>query len=282
MLAGEWRDRFGRSRRACSIPSTLTCHSHQNVGVSAVPQHQWGALVGHTKSLSGSDRRAPAAGAAPSCAGTEVSFEGLIEELRERVPPAFPLMELVTPQHHEMACGDDNDHIIRTSNSTAAMMDGGDPVKGKFGKGHRIEARAEFPPGCLKLSRAVRIAGKKEGSSSGGQSRKLGENGNSQSGALSATPQNDVGTLLSSAGHGVSMFADGNMAPGSSIINNRVASITVALNEAASSTSSPSAAMVAAAKAQERALPLLQVCAVQVIPSGQPRIGRGTMGVGVR
>lgn len=283
MLAGEWRDRFGRTRRACPKPSSVTCHGHQNAGAPAGSQHRAASFGGYARSLAGSDKRCPAAaGAASSCAGTDTSFEGLVEELRKRLPRTFPLMELVTAQHIQMVYGDDNDNGIPNSSSAVAMTGGGVPMDSKRGRGYRIEAREEFPPGCLRLRRAVGIAGQKEGSLSEARSRKLGENGNNQSGVLPATAENDaVGPLLSSAGHGILLFADGNSTRVSNSTN-RVASITTALSESASSANSPSAAMVAAAKAQERALPLLQVCAVQVTPGGQPRISKGAMGVGVR
>lgn len=272
LLAGEWRDRFGRHRRAC--------HSDK-------PQH---AAVSSSVVADLSMASIPCSS---SCAGTEVSFEGLIEELRKRLPnSSSSLLEMVAAQHsiaesaleeaNSMAEGAGNPDfkIARgesdadvdiepagggrhchdaSDNNNNATWNLGDEIIGQNcpsplrrgltrGCSTITQQQRGLPRGCLQLRPMVepfRASPSRQALSAGFGSR-----------LRQAVGSNPSSLQLGSFPHGGS---------NSSKYDIPAAAATAIREENVS----PSAAMVAAAKAQERALPLLQVCAVKLVePAG--------------
>lgn len=147
----------------------------------------------------------------------------------------------------------------------------------------------DLPAGCLRLRRPVRIAGPLAQSPGCLQytesSGRFGNNGNSKnSGSVVNFPRNAVQQHPSFSTNfvrpEVSFISDGNLFISDNVAKQfaRIATSStndVVLANSNSTGCSPSAEMVAAAKAQERALPILQVYAVQVVePRAPPRIGR--------
>lgn len=285
-LAGEWRDRLGRHRRARPTES-------ENKNAPAVATST--ADMSMVSSFPSSS----------SCAGTEVSFEGLVDELRERLPQASLLAEFVATQQQRgyTMCPEAEVVMTRTTTTTgrphalaSRKRGGGDRGGGKVGNVRRTAAggggtwaptpvpdtiaqagtglstsdiellreRAAaarlMPPGCLRLRHPMigtmraspgpqLLAGSlPSGSSSRGNHPRL-------HGVVGERPQPSLvlprGGMLFPDGSAYRLVTTGSSAG------------------AMESNTSPSAAMVAAAKAHERALPLLQVCAVKVVePTG--------------
>lgn len=269
LLAGEWRDRFGRHRRAC--------HSDK-------PQH---AAVSSSVVADLSMASIPCSS---SCAGTEVSFEGLIEELRKRLPnSSSSLLEMVAAQHsiaesaleeaNSMAEGAGNPDFkkgrgesdadvdiepagggrrghdainINNANATCNLVDEmiGENCPSPLRRGLTRECTTStqqqrgLPRGCLQLRPMVepfRASPSRQALSAGFGSR-----------LRQVVGSNPSSLQLGPLPHGGSS---------SSKYDIPAATATAVREENVS----PSAAMVAAAKAQERALPLLQVCAVKLV-----------------
>lgn len=254
-IAGEWRDRLGRHRRA--RPS-------ENANTNVID-------VSRISSIASS-----------SCAGSEVSFEGLVDELRERLPRASLLEGLVAAQRHSgchvypgveavlpgtITGSLDEQHedpLRRNKQGGASGRVCGNPRRpappvtaGTAGRRnwsssspeqHReVEAKGLMPPGCLKLRHPMTGPMRAHANSQPLLSRQ-----NSQ------RPDSAAGT-----GPQPSLV----LPPGGVFFSDGSAFRLVATEAADSENASPSAAMVAAAKAQERALPLLQVCAIKVAES---------------
>lgn len=305
LLAGEWRDRFGRHRRAYHYSDRQQQQQQQHAAVS---------------SSVAADLSMGSIPCTSSCAGTEVSFEGLIEELRKRLPhSSSSLLEMVAVQQSiciaesafdgentvvtAMGAGNpEEQEIVKRGEDDDADVDdieqpGGwrrsyDASSGnnknnsnrnnndkennwKFG-GERIAAESFSPPrrgttrgyatttsnhqqqqrglprGCVQLRPMVepfRASPSRQALSTGGFGERLRH---------AVGSSNPCSLLLASFSHG----------GGSS---SSKYDITAAATETREEENvSPSAAMVAAAKAQERALPLLQVCAVKLVePAGR-------------
>lgn len=236
-LAGEWRDKLGRHRRA---------RPTENANTNAIPDSgtAFAADVSMISSFPGT-----------SCAGTEVSFEGLVEELRERLPRASPLTEFVTAQQQNTRhmCPGVEAMVPRaiTTITDEKKHCGGNSTThtGRMQQGEA--AAAGMPPGCLRLRhpmmetmRTPTSSHHMVGSVPGCDSSK---NNPRLKSSLGVGPQPSL--VLPS---GDTVFPDGS------------AYRLVTAEATHPDDSSPSAAMVAAAKAHERALPLLQVCAVKV------------------
>lgn len=228
-----------------------------------------------------------------SCAGTEINFEGVVEELRERLPRNSLLPGSVAAKRHnsrQMCPGvetmvtarmnsnmDDplRKHDIgwcrgRVSGNTGPMET---PVTGSATaggtcressteqpQGEEQEARGPMPPGCLRLRHP--IAGTMR-ARHGSQPLLRHNNQQRLNNAASVEPQPSL--VLPPGGM---LFPDGSA----------YRLVTTEATDAESA--SPSAAMVAAAKAQERALPLLQVCAVRVAETTTVQAAAGGGGVG--
>ncbi|CAM9570294.1 unnamed protein product [Ectocarpus sp. 13 AM-2016] len=285
-LAGEWRDRTGRHRRA--RPTESENKNSRAFATSA-------ADISTVSSFPGLS----------SCAGTDVSFEGLVDELRERLPQASLLAEFVATERQNgcTVCPEAEAVMPRTTATSGRLHAqasrkrvGGERGEGNVGnfsqlaagggepwapasvpdkvaaariglstsdielQRERAVAAGVMPPGCLRLRHPM--IGTMRGSpnpqllvrsvptgsnSSGNNSRLRGVVGERPRPSLVLPPRGKL-------------FPDGSayrlVTTGSSA-------------GATESNTSPSAAMVAAAKAHERALPLLQVCAVKVIePTG--------------
>lgn len=286
-LAGEWRDRLGRHRRARPTES-----EHKNDPAVATSA----ADVSMVSSFPGSS----------SCAGTDVSFEGLVDELRERLPQASLLAEFVATQQQRgcTMCPEAEAVMTRTTTTTGRPHEqasrkrgGGERFDGSVGSVRRIAAggggtwaptpvpdtvattgiglstsdielqreRATaaglMPPGCLRLRHPM-IGTMRPSPSSQLLARSVptgisSSRGNHPRlhGVVGERPQPSL--VLPPGGM---LFPDGSAY--------RLVTTGSSAGTIESSTS-PSAAMVAAAKAHERALPLLQVCAVKVIePTG--------------
>lgn len=260
LLAGEWRDRFGRHRRAC--PSDR-------------PQHVESASVVAELSMASNP-------CSSSCEGTEVSFEGLIEELRKRLPhSSSSLLEMVAAQHSitesafdgasSIAIGTGNPELKKmreesdadvhiepagggrgghdASNSNNNNWNFGDervgehcssPLRRCTTRGCKTtQQQRGLPRGCLQLRPMVepfRASPSRQAPSTGDFGGRLRQ----------AAGSNPSSLLLGAFLHGGSSSSKYDIAPAATAMKENV---------------SPSAAMVAAAKAQERALPLLQVCA---------------------
>lgn len=251
-IAGEWRDRLGRHRRARPT-------ANANTNAITASGTAFAADVSMISSVPGS-----------SCAGTEVSFEGLVEELRERLPRASPLAEFVAAHQRNTSYMCPGVEAMGPRITTATDEQQGTRIKQKHGgdggrntahtrRVQRGEAPAAgMPPGCLRLRhpmvetmRAPAYPHTLMRSVPGCSSSSSTNNPRLKS-SLGVGPQPSL--LLPSGG---TVFADGS------------AYRLVPAEATNADDSSPSAAMVAAAKAHERALPLLQVCAVKVAePSG--------------
>lgn len=277
LLAGEWRDRFGRHRRA----GHSVYHSDKQ-------RH------GGSSPLAADLSMASVPCSSTSCAGTEVSFEGLIEELRKRLPnSSSSLLEMVAAQHNAdasvfettpslMATGTAKnlDREIRGGGGAGDTLDMG---AAGGGGGHRDTSnnntwsnsgdenirRASFSP--------LRRRGTTRGNSiiNNPQQRRLPR------GCLQLRPM--VEPFRASPSRQVLSGVSGRLrqaAVGSNASpwlescsrgegGNSKYDEAVTMYTASEENVSPSAAMVAAAKAQERALPLLQVCAVKLAePAG--------------
>lgn len=279
-IAGEWRDRLGRRRRA---------RPTENANTNAITPvaSGYGAAAAADASIVSSIPES-------SCAGTEVSFEGLVDELRERLPHASLLEELVATQQQRNA--------QYMSSGVEAMLSGTIAT---------IDQLQE------EMTRARRIGG--DGGGNTGNIKQTAEGGGGQvisppiaEGVVTGVCTNDstepqwgedaagampgclrlrypmIGTmraptnpqplmrsvpasgstsnlrLTSAAGSQPSPFLHaGGTYPNGSTYR------LVGTDAMEAGDASPSAAMVAAAKAHERALPLLQVCAVKVVePTG--------------
>lgn len=241
-LAGQWRDHLGRQRRAW--PSKRITAASASVGgtsVESVP-----------RSL--------------SCAGTEVSFEGLVEELRERVLGASHLVDPITMKHVGSTCslaealalgysergkGRKTLGEIRPgeypqrNTANAGSLGGGDKEKGgSLGMRCCRTEQLVLPSGCLWARQ---------------------ENGGFRAAHPQPTSSGLGGKSRSALGPQSSLLQlEGGAFPGQNFYGLTTTTISGGFDN-----SSPSAAMVAAAKAHERALPLLQVCAVKVMePAG--------------
>lgn len=260
-LAGEWRDRLGRLRRA---------HNTESCTAAAPP-----AAAATSASVG-------TFGGCSSCEGTEISFEGLINELRERLPRASRLMTLVAREKTACDSVSTTDPVVdgarmneaerqgkaeRTdttknrsrgkvgerdtsrvptmpgsAESRQAGMDEGDtPQRDRTARDAFSPQGESLPPGCLPLRRspeATRIPARQVALSIG-----YGRDRYTPAAALSPPAMRHRGNPFLSPG----VHTPGAVAAPTALEN-----------------CSPSAAMVAAAKAQERSLPLLQVCAVSV------------------
>lgn len=278
-LAGEWQDRFGRRRRA--RPTEIGNDGEIIVPAAAGPAGA--AEISMVSSIPGSS----------SCAGTKVSFEGLVDELRERLPRASLLAKYVAEQQ------DDNhpgyplaDAVVSGTTTTIDRHEEGmalDHGKGEegggcsFGKSGRSVAGANevtrlrgnsrieerrggrggaaglMPPGCLRLRHPVL-----------GTIRALTTSPPLTSMVPTGNNTNINPRLSSSAGIGqnrsVRQATESRLFPDESSYR---LPTTGAPTGAVRNNTSPSAEMVAAAKAYERALPMLQVCAVRIAePAG--------------
>lgn len=223
-----------------------------------------------------------------SCAGTEVSFEGLVDELRERLPHASPLKERVATQQKNSAQHTCSGVEAMVSGKTTTIdqlqeettrargigVGGGGNVRHTVGGGgghgthppisggtttgiftsstepQRGGAAAGAMPGCLRLRYPV--VGTMKAPTNPQPLLRGGTSNLRHNTAIGAGAQPSL--FLPPGG---TFFPDGS--------NYKL----VATDAMETSDASPSAAMVAAAKAHERALPLLQVCAVKVVePTG--------------
>ena len=254
MLAGEWKDRLGRQRRALPFEAT--------------PAQSARAGTCHESVSS-------------SCAATEISFERLLEELRERLPRS-PHMELVAAQ----TTGGVN---------TAGVIDSGnvDRRGQESDKRHRHDSRgwdaiaAGGPPGRAIYEAATPAAPlDKKRESQPSRDGRLRDSGASPPSTVSRGGMlTREETFTRSSRYVVVRPRVGNSSgqPTGSWASPLLAHKTKApypsryggisrLPAAAASgdEASPSAAMVAAAKAQERALPLLQVCATNFMDFPTP------------
>lgn len=267
-LAGEWRDHLGRRRRA-----------NPSMNASA-----------------GGESSCASAAALP-CVRSEVSFEGLIKEWRGRLPQASPfLAELaaayttgnisidsricrtageassavnatVTPDATHMGGetgrgnseGASGQQYRAHSRASTPSVEGGESDEGRGrcsalpGQGttrptNRTESEA-LPQGCLPLRRpigAARMPPTNKAPKSGFRSNLATRQQLDPEQPRLLQPQ----TLSFYDG---SIARTGRLGPGFGVAATMEEDI------------SPSAAMVAAARAQERALPLLQVCAMKVM-----------------
>lgn len=210
LLAGEWRDRMGRHRRAIPLEKA----------------HIGGAGVSCEAS----------AQAASSCAGTEVSFEGLVEELHERLPPTSPHTELAATRK-----------AATTASGTRWGAAGMEGMRSNYNPRLGITPiRLRYPPGCLQLKGTI------------GTYMRLPPQ---ERPALSTTR-----IPCMSRGH-QNLGPPSLLGPGIVSLetgHSRNTYFTVPVGTTIAETASPSEAMVACAKAHERALPLLQVCATQM------------------
>lgn len=260
-IAGEWRDRLGRHRRARPTENA-------NTNAMAASGSALAADLSRISSIAGS-----------SCAGSEVSFQGLVDELRDRLPRATLLARFadaqrqtgadVCPGVEAMVSGttpyslheqQEEDPLRKHKQGGGSERVGGNPRRmappvpastaggrhwssGSPEQQRGEESRGLMPPGCLKLRHP--LAGP------------MRAHTNSQP----LLRQNSQG-LSTAAGVGPQPSLV--MPPGGTLFSDGSAYRLVATEAGDSENASPSAAMVAAAKAQERALPLLQVCAVKV------------------
>lgn len=276
-IAGEWRDRLGRRRRACPTENPST-----TVNAPAASEY--------ATSVAAADMSIVSSIPEPSCAGTVISFEGLVDELRERLPHASPLGGLVATQQRSIAqhtCsgeeatisrmiatidqlqeettrarridgggGDKNNNTV--SQGTPPLMSGG-AATGICTSGSTepqgAGAAAGAMPGCLRL-RYPMIGAMRVPANPQPLMRSVPAGGNTGNLRLNwaAAARAQPSLLLTP---GATFLTDGNTHK------------LVGTDAVDTSDASPSAAMVAAAKAHERALPLLQVCAIKVVePTG--------------
>lgn len=238
LLAGEWRDHLGRRRRA--RPTETGVVSMATEGST-------------TASIQGS----------MSCAGTEVSFEGLVEELRERLPPTSPLMEMFESHQtggdctvaEAMAIAADNAKGGKRTDVRDSGEEGRDSDLGGIGMfGYRAPQKIEGQ-GEAEGSNALARTCTARDETAEPQLSPLGYRMRRAKGVAKASRA----VQYARTGFGANtrplllpqqaLFPDGSTC--------RLAKLEDDI--------SPSAAMVAVAKAQERALPLLQVCARKVI-----------------
>lgn len=263
-IAGEWRDRLGRHRRARPTNNANTNALEASGSALAADLSRISSIVNS------------------SCAGSEVSFEGLVDELRERLPRASLLARFVSAQRQNgtdvcpgveaMVTGTIPNSLdeqredplrkhkqgggsgtrvggnqrrtappVTTSNARARDWSGGSP---ELQRGE--EARGLMPPGCLKLRHP--LAGPMRAHAS--SQPLLRQNSERLNSAAGVGPQPSLV-----------------LPPGDMLFSDGSAYRLVATEAVDAENASPSAAMVAAARAQERALPLLQVCAVKVAAS---------------
>lgn len=260
-IAGEWRDRLGRHRRARPTENA-------NTNAIAASGYALAADVSMISSIPGS-----------SCAGSEVSFEGLVDELRERLPRASVLAEFVAAQRqngNQMCPGveamvmgtltgigeQQEDALLKNKEGGGSERVLGEkprrsaqlltsPTEGRnWGNSperqRREETRGLMPPGCLRLRHPM-IGTRRAYTNAHPLIRRSSQR---VSNAAGIGPEPSL--VLPQGG---THFSDGS-------------TYRLVTTEAVDTeNSSPSAAMVAAAKAHERALPLLQVCAVKVAES---------------
>lgn len=288
-IAGEWRDRLGRRRRARPMENA-------NTNAIAPAASGYAAAAAADMSMVSSIPES-------SCGGTEVSFEGLVDELRERLPHASLLAELVATQQkknaHHMCPGveamvtgtiatidQQQEEMARTRRDDGGDGGGGGgsgnirhtagggaqgappPISG--GTATRIctisgssstepqrgGAAPEVMPGCLRL-RYPMIGTMRAPTNPQPLMRSVPAGGSTSNlrlnSAVGTGPQPSL--LLPPGG---TFFSDGST----------YRLVTTGAMETSDDVS-PSAAMVAAGRAHERALPLLQVCAVKVVgPTG--------------
>lgn len=259
-IAGEWRDRLGRHRRA---------RPTENANRNAITA-SGSALAADVSMIS----------SIPSslCAESEVSFEGLVDELRERLPRASLLAGFVAAQrqHGHQMCPGVEAMVTGTMTSIDERQEGtlrknnkgergGSVVGGNTGRTAQPttrstpegrnwkssspaqqrgeESRGLMPPGCLRLRHPMTGALRAHTNSQ----PLMRQNNQRLNNTAGAGPQP---TLV--------------LPPGGMLFSDGSAYRLVTTDAADAENASPSAAMVAAAKSQERALPLLQVCAVRV------------------
>eukprot|EP00752_Nemacystus_decipiens_P016893 g15122.t1 len=238
-IAGEWRDRLGRHRRA---------RPTENANTNAIAASGSGpaADLSRISSLPNSS----------SCAGSEVSFEGLVDELRERLPRSSLLAKFVGSQRQNgtVVCPGVEAMVTGAVSCSLDHHQEEDPLRKRrqIGESSRSEhergeeAKGAMPPGCLRLRHPL-VGPMRANANS---QPLLRQNGQRLSSAAGVGPQPSLV-----------------MPPGGMLFSDGSAYRLVAMEAVDSENASPSAAMVAAAKAQERALPLLQVCAVKVSES---------------
>lgn len=245
-VAGEWRDRLGRHRRA---------RPTENANTNAITA---------SGSALAADFSRNSSTLSSSCAGSEVSFEGLVDELRERLPRASLLDGFVAARHqngHQACPGiqamvagrmerqGDGSGICGGSARRTAPSTETSTARGTSGStGGPEQQRGEdtsglMPPGCLRLRHPM--TGPMTAHTTSQPLMRQTSRGPNNAARIGPQPS----LVLPPGG---TLFSDGS-------------AYRLVTTEAADVVDvSPSAAMVAAAKAQERALPLLQVCAVKV------------------
>lgn len=257
MLTGEWRDRLGRQRRA--LPSEAPAGK-------AVRE----ASPNQSDACSVSSVEAP------------TSFERLVEELRARLPRyPPPLMDVAVAQptgsvKSVAANAIDGGNSPKQGQATDKRHGYGNSVWNTTATGRKSGAvaletrivakltnrarRAEAPNSDSALPSYTGLRGKNVGNFP----PKYGQNEISQPG-VGGYPCRQTGYPSSTLPiyqkkNAVNPYRDCGVS--------RWAMTIVSGSEV-----SPSAALVAAAKAQERALPLLQVCAVTIADRNEPRQG---------
>lgn len=277
-IAGEWRDRLGRRRRA---------RPTENANTNAITP----AASGYA-SAAVADMSIVSSIPESSCAGTEVSFEGLVDELRERLPHASLLEELVATQQQKNAqhmCSGVEAMLSGTIATTDQLQEettrarrisgvgGGNcsnirqtaeggggqgippPIAGGVVTGvctngstepQRRGDAAGAMPGCLRL-RYPMIGTMRPPTNPQPLRRSVPASGSTSNLRLNSAVGAGAQALL--------FLHPGGTYPDGSTYR------SVGTDAMKTSAASPSAAMVAAAKAHERALPLLQVCAVKVV-----------------
>lgn len=271
LLAGEWRDRFGRHRRSC--------HSDR-------PQHAAAVTSSVVADLS-----MASISCSSSCAGTEVSFEGLIEELRKRLPhSSSSLLEMVAAQHSvaESALEEANSMEIEAGNPERNRARG-EPDRDvdieAAGEGRRYHDASNYNNNNNTWNFEDERVGEKSSSSirrdtTRGCTTRTQQQRELPRGCVQlrpmvepfraslprqALPAGFGSRLRQAVGSNPSSLQMGSFSHGGSSVYNITATATAVREENVS----PSAVMVATAKAQERALPLLQVCAVKLVePAG--------------
>lgn len=214
LLAGEWRDKKGRLRRASpsDVHSSPACTSSVRTS---------------------------------SYAPSEVSFDGLVQELRDRLPPPFPKTKLETTTYKARLCDEEakarcSRDVIGEKEKSPGASGAGCSVSCSCEQHIKPEKRegktlSPFPVGCLQLSAQI---------GRGTIPTRIRLTAHRTKGAM---PWDDAAARVREDDPCAHNSTRGEMAA-----------------TAIRSSCSPSAAMVAASKAQERALPLLQVYAEQV------------------